>query len=176
MPRLFAAVWPPDHVRARLREVPHDGWGDLRWMPEENWHVTLAFIGDADIDEAAAALRRTALPAVTAEVSSQPRVMGRTSLVLPVSGVDELAGVVRKATLPEAADRPFHGHITMARSRGGRPIKGRTAEPPPWNRLSFHIDELALVVSTLGTEGSTYATVVTFPATDSCERSRADGP
>jgi 2'-5' RNA ligase len=162
MPRLFAAVWPPEEVRASLRQVPRHGWGDLRWMPEENWHVTLVFLGEADIDETAEALRRTALPPATAEVSAQLRVMARTSLVLPVRGVDELAGVVRTATLPEAADRPFRGHITMARSRGGRPIKGRAATVP-WQRASFPVDEIAVVVSTLGPKGSTYATVATFP-------------
>ena len=145
MPRLFVAAWPPDEVRARLRDVRRDGWGDARWMPEENWHVTLAFLGEADTDGVTQALRRTTLPLATADVSPRLEVMGRTSLVLPVAGVAELARAVRTATLPDHADRRFRGHITMARSRGGRPIKGHSAEPAPWSRLPFDIDEVAVV-------------------------------
>jgi 2'-5' RNA ligase len=175
MPRLFVAVWPPDDVCARLRLLSHEGWGDVRWMPEANWHVTLAFLGDAHVDETTEALRGTVLPGATAEVSSHLRAVGRTSLVLPVSGVDELASVVQAATLPDAADRPFRGHITMARSRGGRPMKGRPA-PAPWEAISFRVDEVALVASTVDPQGSTYATLATFSTTDSCERSRDDRP
>ena len=167
MPRLFVAAWPPEEVRARLRELPRDGWGDVRWMPEDNWHVTLAFVGDAEIDDVTPALSRTVLPTATATVSSRLQVMGRTSLVLTVAGVDELARAVRAATIPGRADRRFRGHITVARSRGGRPITGRSEKRPGWSQVRFEIVEVALVASTLTTEGSRYATVAAFPTTES---------
>lgn len=165
MPRLFVAAWPPDEVRARLHDVPRDGWGDVRWMPEENWHVTLAFLGEAAIDDVTAALHRTALPPATAQVSSRQRVLGRTNLVLPVTGLDQLARAVRTVLDLAHADRRFQGHITVARSRGGRPITGRSAEQASWTELSFDVHEVALVVSKLTPEGSSYLTAATFPAT-----------
>jgi 2'-5' RNA ligase len=167
MPRLFVAVWLPEEVRARLRELPREGWGDVRWTPEENWHVTLAFLGETEIEDAAQALRRASLPAVGADVSPRLEVMARTSLVVRVAGVGELARAVRTATIPERADRPFRGHITMARSRGGRPIKGRSAEQGQWRRISFDVGDIALVASTLTPGGSRYTTVAEFAASDS---------
>jgi 2'-5' RNA ligase len=160
-------VWPPEEIAARLRLVPHDGWRDVRWIPEQNWHVTLAFLGEADSDGVTAALRRVALPTVIAEISSRLRVLGRTSLVLPVAGVGELARAVRTATVPERADRPFRGHLTMARSRSGRPIKGGRRELEMWDRTEFEIREIALVASTLTHEGSRYSTVATLATTES---------
>ncbi|WP_329457271.1 RNA 2',3'-cyclic phosphodiesterase [Streptomyces sp. NBC_01497] len=53
--RLFAAVLPPDDVRAALeaavaplRDLP--GAGRLRWTGREAWHFTLVFLGEVDED------------------------------------------------------------------------------------------------------------------------------
>ena len=51
--RLFVAVYPPAEVLADLRSVlapVRAEWPALRWSPEEQWHLTLAFF--ADVDEA----------------------------------------------------------------------------------------------------------------------------
>jgi 2'-5' RNA ligase len=137
-------------------------------MPEQNWHVTLVFLGEAAVDDVAGVLRRTALPPATAQVSSRLKVLGRTNLVLPVAGLDRLAHAVRAALDPAQADRRFRGHITMARSRGGRPIKGHTTEHPAWSEASFDVDEAALVASRLTPDGSRYETVARFAVTESC--------
>src|SRR5262245_25686750 len=161
MPRLFVAVWPSEEAMEHVRALPRDTWSDVRWIPEDNWHVTLAFLGDASIDAVTSRLRDTRLPASTAAVGSRLTVLGRKSLVVPVAGIDELAGVARCATLP-ADDQRFRGHITIGRSIGRRPIKGRPARSDT-DDVCFEVREVALVASTLSPNGSRYETVATFP-------------
>jgi 2'-5' RNA ligase len=164
VPRLFVAVWPPEPVRQRLRELPRDEAPDLRWMPEENWHVTLAFLGEREPASIEADLTAAALPAATATVSWRFGVLARTSLVVPVAGVDQLARAVRGAVDPNLTGGPFRGHVTVARTRGKRPI---TSLPPgpDWPPIAFDVDAVALVASTLTPEGSRYRPVATFAVT-----------
>jgi hypothetical protein len=93
--RLFVAVWPSEQAREHVRSLPRDGWVNVRWTPEQNWHVTLAFIGEAEIDAIAGRLAGDEYPATTAELAARMRVMGGSSLVVPVTGVDSLADEVR---------------------------------------------------------------------------------
>ncbi|WP_232662506.1 2'-5' RNA ligase family protein [Pseudonocardia sp. TRM90224] len=63
--RLFTALWPSDEAAAALAEVvgpAPDGW---RATDPAGWHITLAFHGEADAAEHAAALdsRAAGLPA-----------------------------------------------------------------------------------------------------------------
>src|SRR4051794_16848653 len=51
--RLFAAVWPPDHVLdhldlalASVRGEPSGLSSAVRWSAREAWHLTVAFYGD----------------------------------------------------------------------------------------------------------------------------------
>lgn len=49
--RLFVALVPPADVLAEIAEGfarYRREWTDLRWMPREQWHVTLAFLGEVD--------------------------------------------------------------------------------------------------------------------------------
>ena len=51
MTRLFVALWPPDEVREELRQLHRKDQRGVRFVPEDNWHVTLRFLGEADVDE-----------------------------------------------------------------------------------------------------------------------------
>ena len=51
--RLFAAVWPPEHVLdhldlalASVRGAPSGLPSAVRWSARESWHLTVAFYGD----------------------------------------------------------------------------------------------------------------------------------
>jgi 2'-5' RNA ligase len=168
MARLFVAVWPPADVIERLREVPRDVWDDVRWIPERNWHITLRFIGEAQTEEAVEALSAAELPAATAQVTPRIVRLGGRSLVVHVDGVEVLARAVREATDgvgTDALDPNFRGHITLGRSRGQRPITAGVArgdQPPP---IRFDVHEVALVASTLTSQGSDYVTLTKFPTT-----------
>lgn len=163
MTRLFVAIWPPDDVLDRLADVERPKDQGVRWVPQENLHITLRFLGDADEHEVSARLDDVVLPAATAVVGPAFDLLGERSLISPVAGVDELAAVVQHAvrglgTEPER--RRFQGHITVARlARRARPFRsaGRRFE------ATFDVTEVALVASTLTESGAVYDTVATWP-------------
>jgi 2'-5' RNA ligase len=62
MIRLFVAIGIPEHVAAEL-PMPDGAIVGVHWVPDENFHVTLRFIGEVDnakardIDDALSAIR-----------------------------------------------------------------------------------------------------------------------
>ena len=163
MARLFVAIWPSDDVLDRLADIERPKDQGVKWVLQENLHVTLRFLGDADETEVAARLADTLLPAATAVVGPAFDLLGERSLISPVAGVDELAVVVHQAlrglgTEPER--KRFQGHITVARlARNARPHRsaGRLFD------ATFAVDEIALVASTLHDTGAIYETVASWP-------------
>jgi RNA 2',3'-cyclic 3'-phosphodiesterase len=159
MTRLFVAVWPPEHVLEQLHDLERPRDQGVKWVPPENLHVTLRFLGDADVDEVTEALDQIPLPTATARLGPSIDVLGERSLVVPVAGIDEVADVVRSATRglgTERERRRFVGHLTLARlARRARPSRsaGRLFD------ASFEVDEIALVASTLTDSGAVYETV-----------------
>ena len=117
MARLFVAVRPP------AESVPG----------VTNPHITLCFLGDVpdgSVDEVADALRAGLAGTTACEAcveAGTPRRLGPTAIVRPVTGLDDLARVVRAVVGGYAArpeDRPFRGHLTVARRRRGEPAPG----------------------------------------------------
>lgn len=160
--RLFIAVWPPAHVVDRLASLPRPDEPGVRWVPSTNWHVTVRFVGTADADALAARLDGVDLPAATAEMGPAARPLGSHGLVIPVSGVDELARTVLDATRDIGqldADRRFRGHLTLARLRRG--AQSTVADTPFDAR--FMVEQIALVRSDLEPNGARYSTIGTWP-------------
>ena len=162
--RLFVAVIPPVGVLDMLETVPRDAHPDVRYTTRDQWHITLRFLGDADIDEAAAALQRVVAPAV--DVSLGPRVerLGRTVAMVPCAGLDTVAAEVRSATAdiehPLEA-RAFVGHLTIARMKNARRCPATGFELA----ATFAATELQLVRSHLAREGARYEVVASRPLT-----------
>lgn len=73
MARLFVALLPPATVRAELAALSAPVAG-VRWVPEDNLHLTLRFIGDADAD------KQARIEDALARVRVEP-------FILPVGGV-----------------------------------------------------------------------------------------
>jgi 2'-5' RNA ligase len=167
MARLFVATWPPEEVLDALRSIPRPDQPDLRFTTEDQWHVTLRFLGNVDeeavprVVDALAVLG--ACGAVEAEVLPAPKRLGRTAVVLDVDGLAPVAAAVAGAVGHLGGDdRPFHGHVTLARMR--RPGRwpsggiGGLAEPIRWRA-----GEVALVRSRLGRGPAAYETLTTVP-------------
>ncbi len=153
MPRLFVAVWPSPDVVEMLRAIPH-GRGDVRWTTEEQWHVTLRFLGR--VDEADVTALDDALVGAALQCSSAAVTLGAplrrlgSALALTVTGLDEIAAAVIDATSgfgqpPEP--RRFQGHLTIARSKQRR---GPRSVPSPVREASWTADEITVVQSHLG--------------------------
>lgn len=155
LPRLFVAVWPPEEVVAALAELPRPGEHGVRWTRPDNWHVTLRFFGRVDAAVAAEALGGLRHLPVQAVAGPAVHRLGRSVLCVPVSGLDELAGSVVRATatIGEPPDpRPFTGHLTLARlrRRGACGLAGRRVD------LRWPVTEVTLVRSVLDPAGSRY--------------------
>jgi 2'-5' RNA ligase len=163
MTRLFVAIWPPEDLLERFADIERPKDQGVKWVPPENLHITLRFLGDADVDEVSDRLDQVLLPAATAVLGPAFDLLGERSLVTPVTGIDDLAAVVRDAVRglgTERERRRFQGHITVARlARNARPHRsaGRPFD------ASFDVDEVALVASTLTDAGAVYETVGAWP-------------
>jgi 2'-5' RNA ligase len=120
--------------------------------------MTLRFLGEVD-DPAPVikALDGAALPPARAVLGPTVQMLGERVLMVPVSGLDDLAAAVVEATAafgdpPE--DRAFTGHLTLARlGRGGRPRPACLGEAVAGE---WKVDELALVRSHLGNGPARY--------------------
>ena len=166
------AVWPPATVAASLHSVvaalrDRPGAGALRWTSPQQWHVTLRFLGNAEIDGVRAALRSVVLPdgPVDARVGPDTGRFGRRVLHVPVTGLGPLAGSVVDATSGVGEppdDRPFAGHLTLARASDRR-----GADLRPWCGVpvagGWVVDELTLVASRTDRAGATYEVVDRLP-------------
>lgn len=88
--------------------------------------------------------------------------MSDRAVVLPVSGLDDLAQLVNDltATIGEPPRKRFVGHLTLAR------VKPNAAMPRALGMAagaSFEVDEIALVRSRLDPDGARYDTIETWP-------------
>jgi RNA 2',3'-cyclic 3'-phosphodiesterase len=158
--RLFVAVIPPANVLELLEAIPREPQPDVRYTTRSQWHVTLRFLGDADIDEVSAALQLVDAPSVEARLGPCVERLGRAIAMVPVAGLDEIAAAVRRATAdvehPIEA-RPFIGHLTIARMKNARrcPASGFAVA------ATFPVTEVHLVRSRLAQDGARYEIVAT---------------
>ena len=168
MPRLFVAVWPPEDVLNRLAVLPRPEVDGLRWTDQDHWHVTLRFLGWVDdVEPVRAALAGGALVAggpVAAVLGPTVDRFGQRILHVPVAGLDGIAAAVVQSTAhlgKPPDDRPFNGHITLARAARDarvdlRPLTGSaiTAE--------WHVEAVCLVESRLAPSGAAYDVLERF--------------
>lgn len=166
--RLFVAIVPPPEAVALVAALPRAEVPRVRWTMEEQWHVTLRFLGECSADEVVAALRTVAWPpAPEGVLRTDVRSFGRDLLYMPVEGVDRLAAAVVAATRGVGAPspgRPFTGHLTLARARRGGDVRplvgaagaGETAE------VRWRADEVVLMASELRPVGARYSVVERF--------------
>ncbi|HEX2064756.1 MAG TPA: RNA 2',3'-cyclic phosphodiesterase [Acidimicrobiales bacterium] len=171
--RLFVAVWPPAEVVATLAALPRPDVAGLRWTSAHQWHVTLRFLGEADPDDAVRALRG-ADRVGDASVGLGPVTgrFGRRVLHVPARGLEAAAASVAAATRgvgQAPPDRPFTGHVTLARARDRRGVDLRPLSGVPV-QARWTATELRLVASHLGGRGpARYEVVEAFAL-------GADGP
>lgn len=164
MPRLFLAVWPPDHVLEDLRALRRKDQRGVRFLDPDTWHITLRFLGDAEVDDVVGALDDLQEPPVLVRLGPGVDVLSGRSLVVPAHGLDELASAVaqRTADVGEPPRARFRGHLTLAR------LGPRATMPPALGSFiesRFVADEIALVSSRRHSEGARYTTEMTWPLT-----------
>ncbi|WP_206432776.1 RNA 2',3'-cyclic phosphodiesterase [Streptomyces sp. ADI93-02] len=131
--RVFIALAPPDHAKeelARELRAAQGAYPRMRWNRIEDWHITLAFLGELPVGTVP--LLHGPLAALAAD-HRPPRLALRGSGVFDdrvlwsgIEGdVDELhllAADVRSAVKARGVtfeERPLRPHLTLARARRG---------------------------------------------------------
>jgi RNA 2',3'-cyclic 3'-phosphodiesterase len=163
--RLFVAAEVPDDAKRSVVtaiEPWRQTFPEARWIPPENWHITLRFLGPTErrllawIEETVAAVASAHAPveARLANLGAFPTA-GRASILW--AGVDDprdrLAALVSDleaalASVFPAEVRRFHPHLTVARSEPPLRLPDRFVETPCAS-APFRIDRLILYRSHL---------------------------
>lgn len=131
------AIEIPERVKAALEAevLPLRRELDLQWSPARNWHVTLAFLGEADPAAVKAALERVEgvggpFDLMLAPWGTFPNPGAARVLWAGVSSgreLGDLAGQVRQAirsVAPEMDTKAFKPHLTLGRTRKPTNLSG----------------------------------------------------
>ncbi len=163
IPLAVAVIGELTSVSARLRSKENG----LRWTDPESWHITLQFLGNvveenyASLVEHLRQVHSPPVPVRLEELGFFERAgvffagVGLTPELLMlekrVAAVTELCGFVHDA-------RPYHPHITLARSkgerRGLRELRSRIQRQPAFT--PFVAEEFLLYESHLSPSGARY--------------------
>jgi 2'-5' RNA ligase len=186
--RLFVALEPPEPVRRRIAGVAgalRRGAGaaasEVRWVSEENLHLTLQFLGAVPEERVEAVEKAVASAAAGARPLSlevkgaggfpnarRPRVvwLGLSGDVAALEGL--VADLGRRLTplgfAPEA--RPFSAHLTLGRARDARGapgLGGALAAAAQDEGIAWRAADLVLFESHLSPRGPRYEAVQRAP-------------
>ena len=147
--RLFVALAPPSEVLAhadRAVAPVRERWPDVRWVPSERWHLTLAFYGEVP-DEKVAGTERMIVRRLAGHASLELRLRGagqfsRRAVWLGVDG--EVLALRRLARAVTFERRPYRPHLTVGRLRAGSDATGAVEslsgyEGPAWVSTTVHL-------------------------------------
>jgi 2'-5' RNA ligase len=175
MYRLFVAIRPPQPVRDLLIDAMDDSPA-LRWVGDEQLHLTLRFIGEVErplANDVAAALAQIRFPAFDLRVKGAGRFERRNGGALwagvePRAPLAELAAKVERACVSaglEPERRAFHPHITIARwnRRNAEAVAAFERRHSNLASEPFAVDKFILFKSHLSRHGPHYEVVAAYP-------------
>jgi 2'-5' RNA ligase len=167
--RLFIALWPDAGLQGKL----HALGGELlagsrgRRIPQENLHITLAFLGivspaqQACMERVASTIQAPAFTLTLDQAGFWPR---KGILWAGGTAPEGLLALVRELNQRliacdfEPETRPFQAHLTLARDvRGQRLDRDRAITPLAWK-----VSQFALVASQTLPEGARYEVLKTW--------------
>lgn len=175
MHRLFVALRPPEDIRDLLIDAMEDSPG-LRWVGDDNLHLTLRFIGAVErplADDIAAALSRVRSERFELRIAGTGLFEQRNGGALwagvqPREPVAALAAKVERACVAaglEPERRAFHPHVTLARWSRREAVaaqafleRNRALATP-----AFAVDRFILYESRLSRHGAHYEEVADYP-------------
>ena len=177
-PRTLAAI---DKIARGIEDSFGREYGDtIRFVPKENWHITVSFLGtqdDADLSLILTAMRETAehfsaFDISLAEIAYAPNKDNPRMIWLKTAhATSAILEKLRRSLEDHLADRgirfehearAFSGHITLARFANG----ASKADLPSIER-HFAIEcagsSLDLMESEMDSRGATYSVLQKFP-------------
>ena len=169
--KVFVAVDLPDEPRAALAATLADLELPGKVAPPENWHITLRYIGamdDVAIDRLVAGLDEVEMGGPftlrTAGLGAFPRPERATVLWVGVShGTDRLEALsdlvqdVVEDIGFDREDRPFVGHLTLARIRPPDDVRRLMDVELP--SISIPVRSITVFESVQGAGGPEYAPI-----------------
>jgi len=182
MPRLFTGIEIPAAIGERLSFL-RGGLPGARWIDRDNYHLTLRFVGDVDMDvaeEIAAALTRIRRPGFMLRIAGigalgtrKPHaIVARTE---PSTELADLRGeheriIQRIGLAPET--RKFTPHVTLARLRGtvSRDIADYLSVRGGFGADPFPVGRFVLFSARSSTGGGPYVIEETYPLAETEER------
>jgi 2'-5' RNA ligase len=192
--RLFVALEVPEQVRENLtslrlsiekessgltRQLHPAHASDLRWVPPENFHVTLKFIGEVGSEELPDIAEELRKVRPDGSVKAVFRGLGFSwkqqrggvfwATMVVSDGLKKLAAQIDRRLenhlgIP-AEDRDFLAHLTVARFKRGTDlpkIREAVAANVSTEFGTAQWQQFALIVSKLGSGGSQYTTLKSF--------------
>jgi 2'-5' RNA ligase len=178
--RSFIALPLPEHVSAILgdhaaRLSSQDKEGKVRWIAEENYHVTLAFLDEVDeqeLDDLALDIANASdgwgevelhvMSVALFPFGKRPRLIA--GMLDASSELQKLYQVVARCVRQRAIaleKRRFQPHVTLGRLRGGG--ARRLSFPPTSIDLHGTVQNLIIFESTLTSEGAIYDQLYELP-------------
>ncbi len=181
--RSFIAIALPESLRTAISNAirPLRGVGDVRWVPEEQYHLTLKFLGDtlpSDLEEIGRDIEGVAKNRLqfVVELEGLGAFPGRERVQVIWIGITAgtenliaLAGEVDDACArrgKEREGRPFRPHLTVGRVRSSRDlrslgerIRGLEVGKPG----GFVVEDVLLMESHLLPSGARHAVRGRFP-------------
>ena len=175
MPRLFTGLELPAPLAAELATM-RGGLMGARWIDVENYHLTLRFIGDVDVDvahdihEALDGIRRQAFSVTMLGLDAfggdKPRaIIAAARLDRPLADLQaEQERLLRRLGLA-AETRKFVPHVTLARLRQTSPMAvAAYLSMRGWlASRSFDVDHFTLFSSRDSVGGGPYVTEAIYP-------------
>src|SRR5262245_13821417 len=181
--RTFLAVELPDAVRARcvdLQEALAPARGEVKWVEEENLHITLLFLGDVD-DRDLVGVCRAATKACAALAPFPTAVEGvgafpnarrpRTIWAGITDGAEELVELHDALEGPLLAlgcyrreERRYTPHVTLGRVKGDASGGGLTAAlqaQADWHGGEGEVTAVRVMSSQLTPQGPIYSVMST---------------
>ena len=185
MRRLFVALSLPDDVMDALARL-QTGMRGARWIPQQNYHLTLAFIGETDrhgLNDIASALASVSAPAFDLRLrdcgffgDKKPRALWAGVAANPhLAHLQAKVETAQKRAGFPLEKRKFTPHVTLAYLHGATPesAAGFCAANGLFSAGPFPLREFHLFESHLGSEAAHYEIIASYalPATgDFAER------
>ena len=175
MHRLFVALRPPEDIRDLLVDAMEDS-PELRWVGDENLHLTLRFIGEVErplADDIALALSRIRSERFELRIAGVGIFERRNGGALwagiqPREPVAALAAKVERTCVAaglEPERRAFHPHVTLARwnRREAAAAQAFLERNRALATDSFAVDRFILYESRLSRHGAHYEETADYP-------------
>lgn len=167
--RLFVAIDLPGDLKEKLHEVQKKLYdiGIVRWVKKEQFHITLKFIGNADVNKVLAALSKLKFKPFRIKVKGMGFFPNSNYIRVIWIGahskeMEELASQINDLLKDVVPPEEFVGHITIGRVKkiDKSKLKGKKIDI----EYEFICKEVVLYQSILTKNGPVYRVVRKYEA------------